>query len=61
MKGQHFKIVLKIVLHALLFWMYTSLLVDLLFQNKYPNYVFAIFVLGLGLGYFTAKIKFDRT
>lgn len=59
MKG-HFRIVLKVVLHALLIWMYTSLLVDLLFLNYFPSYVFTIFVLGMGLGYLTAKVGREK-
>jgi hypothetical protein len=60
MKGLNFKIFLKILLHALLIWIYTYLLVDFAMKNNYPNYVFGIFVLGLGLGYFIAKIKFEK-
>ncbi len=60
MKGLNLKIFLKILLHALLIWIYTYLLVDFAMRNNYPNYVFGIFVLGLGLGYFIAKIKFEK-
>lgn len=60
MKGLNFKIFLKILLHALLIWIYTYLLVDFAMRNNYPNYVFGIFVLGVGLGYFIAKIKFEK-
>ncbi len=60
MKGLNFKIFLKVLLHGLLIWIYTYLLVDFALKNNYPNYVFGIFVLGVGLGYFIAKIKFEK-
>ncbi|WP_128699006.1 hypothetical protein [Candidatus Velamenicoccus archaeovorus] len=60
MKGLKLKIFLKILLHGLLIWIYTYLLADFALKNNYPNYVFGIFVLGVGLGYFIAKIRFEK-